>query len=238
MMKRKCMVLVCMLMAVCLLPLNALAGLYWGDVVLITARSSANVRKGPGADSGMIGEAKSENTYTFLGEKDGWYHIQFTADKQGYVSSKYSVLQAGLIWDDNVPGEVDAVVRNTHYNALNVRNKASLDSRVLGEIKPDTTWPYRGTENGWHRILYDGTIAFVAANRSTVEVVEDTTAAATPKAAAGAAASACDKCEGSGKCSVCEGEKEIYSSREKKNVPCPTCDGLGVCWACEGRGER
>ncbi len=230
-MKRRMTMLVSMLLILCLLPLNALAGLYWGDVVLITASSSANVRKGPSAEYGMIGEAKSENTYTCLGEKDGWYHIQFTADKQGYVSSKYSVVQRGLIWDDDVPGEVDAVVRNTHYNALNVRNRADLDSRVLGEIRPDTTWPYRGTENGWHRILYEGVIAYVAANRSTVEVLEDTAASATP------AANACEKCEGSGICSVCAGEKELYSSREKANVPCPTCDGLGICWACEGRGE-
>lgn len=235
-MKRRILTLVSVLLLICLLPWHALAGLYWGEVVLITAKSSANVRKGPGAEYGMIGEAKGENTYTYLGEKDGWYHIQFTAEKKGYISSKYGVLQPGIIWDDDVPGTVDAVVRNTHYNALNVRNKPSLDSRVLGEIRPDTTWPYRGTENGWHRILYDGSLAYVAANRSTVEVAEDTVSSATVKTAP--AANACDKCLGSGECSVCEGAKEIYSSREKRNVPCPTCDGLGVCWACEGRGER
>ena len=41
-MKRKCMGLFCLIMIVCLLPLNALAGLYWGEVVLITSQSSTS----------------------------------------------------------------------------------------------------------------------------------------------------------------------------------------------------
>lgn len=229
-MKRKLLAVTCLLLICCMLPLNALAGLRWGDIVRITSKSAVNVRSGPGSDYRMIGEAMSTNTYTMLGQENGWFFIQFTSTETGYVPSKYSQMEAGLIWDEYGPSEAEADVRNTHYNALNVRKGPGQNYGVIGEIKPDTTWPYRGTENGWHRILYNGQYGYVAANRSEIEVV-DTYASATSDGG-----EPCYMCDGDGKCPVCRGLGLIYDRVSGNNITCPTCTDDKICLACGGDG--
>lgn len=228
-MKRKMTVLLSLVMVLCMIPLSGLAGLRWGEIVRITSNSAVNVRKGPGTEYGMVGEAMSTNTYTYLGTENGWHHIQFTSSEKGYVPSKYSAVEPGLVWEEYGADEVEAVVRNTHYNALNVRKGPGQKYGVIAEIKPDSTWPYCGTENGWHRILYNGSYAYVAANRSSIEVV-DTYAGST------SSGEPCYDCGGSGVCRVCDGLGVIYDRKTGYNIECPTCEGEEICWTCGGDG--
>lgn len=229
-MKRRMMTAFCLIMVCCLLPLDALAGLTRGSVVRITHYNAVNVRKGPSVNYGIVGEAMPTNTYTYLGEKDGWYHIQFTSDKDGWITAKYGAIEDGYVWEDDSSEHVEVVVRNTHYNALNVRAGANKNARVIGEIKPDTTWPYHGTENGWNCILYQGQYGYVAGNRTTIEEVVvydyDTAGGATGSAAN------CGECGGTRTCQTCDGKGYVYSTMKKDNMDCPTCCGLGVCYAC------
>lgn len=229
-MKHPWKVLIISLLLICfLLPLNASAGLYWGDIVRITSKNAVNVYSGPGREYKFIGEAMSTNTYDFIGQDGDWYCIQFTSEKRGYVPVKYSTIEGGLVWRGGI-GEVAAVVRNTHYNALNVRNKPDKDSSVIGSMKPDTTLEYCGTENGWNRVLYNGDYAYVAGNRTTIEVVGEIYPGDT---VSGATASLnCDVCRGSRTCQTCRGEGWIYSVIKNDYVDCPSCAGLGLCYAC------
>lgn len=168
-MKRKWLISVSLVLVCCMLPLNALAGLYWGKIVRITARSAVNVYAWPERKN-FVGEAMSTNTYDYLGKSGDWYHIQFTSDQDGYIPAKYAAIEDGLVWRSGA-GEVDAVVRNTHYNTLNVRNAPSLKSSSIGELRSGDCLEYCGTENGWNRVYYQGSYAYVAANRTTIEVV-------------------------------------------------------------------
>ncbi|MBP3646538.1 MAG: SH3 domain-containing protein [Clostridia bacterium] len=228
-MKRKWKVLVCLMMVCFLLPVSASAGLYWGEIVRITSKSAVNVYSGPGRDYKFIGEAMSTNTYDFLGQEGDWNYIQFTSTKRGYVPVKYTTIEGGLVWR-NGPGEVDAVVRNTHYNSLNVRNAPDKESRVLGEMKPDTTLEYCGTENGWNRVLYKGDYAYVAGNRTAIEVVNEKYGSDAISGATGSAH--CDVCGGTAVCQTCDGQGYIYSVVNRDDVDCPSCAGLGLCYAC------
>ena len=248
-MKKK--MLVCLLLAICLLPIHAMAGLYWGTLVRITSKSAVNVRAEPNAKSKMLGEAMSTNTYTWLKTEGDWHYIQFTGDLRGYVPTKYTQLEEGLIWNDFMPNEADAVVSNTHYNALHVRTEPDKDSSVIGSIKPDSTWPYRGTENGWNRILYGDVYAYVAANRTAIEVVDSTAGATSSKSSvtvigdsmpglAGATGalstvSLCSECT-AGVCSTCGGSGEVYSRKAGGPIVCPSCEGDEACWRCGGDG--
>lgn len=236
MMKKTFLTLLCMLLAVCFLPLNALAGLYQGDVVYITARSPVNVRSQADADSRMVGEVTPENTYTLLDRVGDWYYIQFRHDIRGYIPTRYAQVQTGIIWDDNHPGELDAVVRNTHYNALNVRSEADLDSRVIDSIPPDSTFPFYGTEDGWHRIWIDGRYGFVAANRTTVEITDTWDIIGGPSTAKGS--EPCTECESTGDCYTCRNRGYVFGAVEQDYVDCPTCCGLAYCGACGGDGWR
>ena len=236
-MKRKLIMLICLLMTVCLLPLNAFAGLYLGPVVRITSNSAVNVRAEPTKNSRMLGEAMSTNIYTLLDTEGDWYKIQFTSEIQGYVPTRYSAIEEAVLWDEFHPAEVEAVVRNTHYNALNVRREPDKESASIGSIEPDSTYPFFGTENGWHRIMYNGVYAYVAANRSEVEITryyptydigDDLVKGGTP----------CDECEGSGECYPCRGRGYIFSTVEQEDIDCPTCCGLAFCYFCQGTGYR
>lgn len=241
-MKRRFWVVISLLMVCCLLPWNAFAGLYWGEVVRITSKTSANVYETANR-TGFIGEAQGENTYDYLGTTGDWHHIQFNRKKDGYVSAKYSVIEPGLVWRDG-PGEVEAVVRNTHYNALNVRDNNSLRSNVLGELRVDAVLPYCGDEDGWRRVWYYDDYAYIASNRTTIEVVgekPDTAAGATAEGGIGTDIDAyresrdfpdCAVCENTRLCPTCRGMGHVYGSVQKAEVECPSCCGLSVCYAC------
>lgn len=210
------------------MPLNATAGLVWGDLVRITSKSAVNVRKGPGTEYGLVGEAMSTNTYPYLGGENDWYQIQFTSNEVGWVPAKYTGVEIGLVWDVWAEDEVEAVARNTHSNALNVRSGPGKDYKVIGQIDPDTVWTYCGTENGWNRIIYGNGYAFVAANRTTIEVIGEIDAVS---GATGETAD-CEVCQNTRICPTCGGKRYVYSAIEGDNVDCPTCCGLGVCYAC------
>lgn len=237
----------CLLLVLCLLPVSAMAGLRRGKIVRVTAQTSVNVREEADANSKLLGEAMSNNTYTLLRSEGDWYYIQFTSQIKGYVSAKYTQVEDGLVWYDFIAGEVEAVVRNTHYNAVNVRTESTKHSDVIGEIKPDSTWPYCGTENGWNRIRYNDQYGFVAANLTTIEEVDSSAPAADPFTLLPGGFSfdqpsgdignsllfACSNCSG-GVCSTCDGNGTVYSRKTGSSITCPSCEGDKTCWACGG----
>ena len=226
-MKRKWLALVCLVMIVSLLPLEGLA-VRRGDVVRITNANAVNVRKGPGTGYSVIGEAQPENTYVYLGTENGWHRIIFTGDTEGYVSGNRTTIEDGLVPDYVGNGEkVEAVVRVTHYNALNVRKGPGKKYGAMGEAKPNTEWTYLGMDDGWNIIDYNGKTGYIAANRTEV-VVTDTIAGAT----SAATAEACFACGGSGVCSTCDGTYYIYHAAKKEHVACISCNATGECWAC------
>ena len=171
-MKRSVLALACLLMIACLLPLESLA-VCWGPVVRITARSAVNVRQKPDANSKMLGEVQPQNTYPCLSKTGDWYEIIYTGDITGYVPVKYVTLETGLVPNHLGSGvPVEAVVRVTHVNPLNVRGGPGKKYGTIGTAKPDSTYPFLGTDDGWNSIQYSATrIGYIAANRTTVEVV-------------------------------------------------------------------
>ena len=227
-MKRKWLALVCLLMIVCLLPLEGLA-IRRGDVVRITNSNAVNVRKGPGTGYGVIGEAASDNIYVYLGTENGWHRIIFR-DTEGYVSGNRTTIEDGLVPDYVGYGEkVEAVVRVTHGNALNVRKGPGKTYGSMGTAKPKSEWTYLGMDDGWNIIDYNGKTGYIAANRTEVEVLD---------VIGGATSSTmpCRVCPGDGVCTTCDGSKHIWHAAEWINVTCISCEGSGICWGCDGDG--
>lgn len=171
-MKRKWISLICLLAILCMLPLESLA-VSFGDVVRISNKVAVNVRKGPGTNYGLLGEAQPTNLYVYLGEEDGWYRILYR-DQEGYVAANRVTVETGLVPDEYGTGEsVYAIVRVTHSNKLNVRSGPGKKYKSLGQVSPGTTWDYAGMDDGWNIIyLPDGQLGYIAANRTEVEVVE------------------------------------------------------------------
>lgn len=229
-MKRKWMALVCVAVMLCVLPLEGMA-IRRGDVVRITNANAVNVRKGPGTGYGVIGEAQPENTYVYLGTENGWHRIIFTGDTEGYVSGNRTAIEDGLVPDYVGYGEkVEAVVRVTHGNALNVRKGPGQKYGSMGTARPQSEWTYLGMDDGWNIIDYNGKTGYIAANRTEVEVV-DVIAGAT------GGADPCADCEGEGDCWTCRGTGLIYNRKTGYSTECPTCEGEGICLTCRGTGR-
>ncbi|MBR2924597.1 MAG: SH3 domain-containing protein [Clostridia bacterium] len=211
-MKKKYFAFLCLLLMVSLLPLSGLAVKY-GDVVRITNPNAMNVRRGPGTGYGVIGEAQPTNIYIYLGEEDGWYCILFR-DEVGYVAANKVTLETGLVPDDFGWGDrVEAIVRVTHGNALNVRSGPGTKYGSIGQAKSGSTWEYLGMDDGWNIINYNGSYGYIAANRTEVEVIDG---GAEPTSVA---AESCEYCNGTGKLTILE---------LNAKVECVFCDGTGV----------
>lgn len=56
---------------------------------VINAQSGLNIRSGPGKDYGVVASAQNGSTVTILGEENGFYKINYSGDKVGYVSKDY-----------------------------------------------------------------------------------------------------------------------------------------------------
>lgn len=169
-MKRKLIAAICLLMVFCLLPMEGMA-LRLGNVVRVVNPGTLNVRKGPSTDYGVVGVVKPDYIYVYLGTENGWNKIIYSEDVVGYISGKKSTVEAGLVPDAYSDGPyAEAVVHITHTGTLNIRKGPSKDTKVIATAKPKDTYKYMGPDNGWYCIqLQDGTIGYVAANRSEVE---------------------------------------------------------------------
>lgn len=56
---------------------------------IVNAEKGLNIRSGPGREHGVVASAQNGAQVTILGEENGWYKINYTGDKIGYVSKDY-----------------------------------------------------------------------------------------------------------------------------------------------------
>ncbi len=243
-----------LLMLLCmLLPLEGLAVRY-GQVVRITNSGSLNVRSGPGTEHSPIGEAQPQNIYPYLGTENGWHHIRYTGNIDGYVSGNKSTVEPGIVPDDIGNGPfVNAVVRITNRYSLNIRSGPAKAYDVIGIAYPDEIYPYLGPDDGWYHIrLSNGQDGYVAANRTAVEVIGGMPVTPQPTARPTATPmpvltpipmptsyipsydpdGICNFCGGNGMCQTCNGMGLVYGAIENRYITCPSCLGYGYCWLC------
>ena len=211
-MKRALSLVMILLILCTLLPLPAMAATE--KVVRITNRNPVNVRKGPSKYYDSIGSAPSGSTYTYLGTENGWYHIQFTRTQSGYVYGQMAKIETVYVSATTTPSIVfpslfddddgDIVVYVTNRNPVNVRTGPHKNTKAIASVKPRETYPYMGTEDGWHYIkLPDGRRGFVADNMTAVVYEYDTSEKAPLRTT---------------KCNICHGNGYSF---------CFGCDGYG-----------
>ncbi|MBR2924685.1 MAG: SH3 domain-containing protein [Clostridia bacterium] len=251
-MKKRLLVLIVLLVLCWLVPMNSLAVRY-GQVVRVVSGSSTKVRSGPGTNHSSIGNAYLENIYPYLGTENGWYHIRYVGNLDGYVDASKCAVEPGLVQDSIGDGPfVDAVVRITNRYSINIRSGPAKAYDVVGTAYPDETYPYLGPEDGWYCIrMNNGLEGYVAANRTSVEILSEIPATQAPTAVPTAIPTAvptavptmapvyppvddgiCDMCGGNGLCRTCDGMGLVYGAVEQRYIVCPSCLGFGYCWIC------
>lgn len=66
------------------------------EAVITVATEVLRVRAEADVDSAFLGYVKQGQSYSILGEENGWYLIEFTSGKTGYISGQYVTIGANL----------------------------------------------------------------------------------------------------------------------------------------------
>nr|WP_237458567.1 N-acetylmuramoyl-L-alanine amidase [Pontibacillus yanchengensis] len=122
------------------------------------------VRDGASTSNKVIGHLQKGDQYSSTKSKGDWIQITFN-DKQGWVHKDYvsMVKQASTSPSkkDTANSKIGTITVQTP--SLNVRNKGSLNSKVIGSVKDGEQYPYVQEKNDWYEIkLGDGKKGWVA----------------------------------------------------------------------------
>ncbi|MEN8121131.1 MAG: N-acetylmuramidase domain-containing protein [Bacteroidota bacterium] len=107
-----------------------------------------NVRSDSSLDSDVIGKLKRNELVEIIGIEDNWFEIQFS-ESSVFVSAKFikPIIKSGSVI----------------ANILNVRSLPNRESDVIGKLKRDKRVIVVDELEGWYRIKYKETFAYVSA---------------------------------------------------------------------------
>ena len=88
-----------------------------------------NVRTAPNTDGAFLGYVKMGETYEILGEENGWYLVEFTPGRTGYISGKYISLTTSL-----GNGMTNAEVAAYEYQHSLAAKADSIGAELRGKI--------------------------------------------------------------------------------------------------------
>ena len=135
-----------------------------------------NVRSGAGTKYSKIGTLKKGATVTILSSSNGWYKIQYTSSKTGWVSGSYIKVttttsnsgsssngssnsgstSSGNTSSGNTSSGTTTTTKTGTVTAdeLNVRSGAGTSYSIIGTLKKGAKVTILSTSNGWHKIQY------------------------------------------------------------------------------------
>lgn len=120
----------------------------------VNSEGSLNLRSEASTKSDIIASLKSGSNVIVTGETDnGWYEVVSNGE-QGFVSGEY------LSVSDSADFEIGCgIVTGT---SVNVRSAADVSSSVLCQMKKLSSVDICGIENGWYKINYDDSVAYIS----------------------------------------------------------------------------
>lgn len=107
--------------------------------------SYLNVRTGPSTSHKILGTATKGKTFTALDSESGWYKIQYSGTRTGWISGKY--VKTISESDDN-----ETTVKNTADEFLNVRSGKGMSYDVLATIDKDDTATLLSPSGNWWKV--------------------------------------------------------------------------------------
>ncbi|MEW9049506.1 MAG: SH3 domain-containing protein [Neobacillus sp.] len=121
------------------------------------------VRSGPGTNFRIIGNLNKGQAITVLAENENWLKIEASFG-EGWVSKQYVDLKSttkttGTKLDNSTSTETGKVTA-----LLNVRDKPSTSSSVIGKVANGTSVKIYSKQNNWLEIEFNGQRAWVSAD--------------------------------------------------------------------------
>lgn len=139
-----------------------------------------NVRSNPTTDSEVLGQLAMGTVVDILSTENGWCRILYNGIP-AYISADYVSAQQPSATDATTAPTTAGIPANTTVyvtaNKLNVRREPMAAGDVLGQLLYGAAVTVLSAENGWCRIDYQGTTAYISADYVSLTAPNATTTA-------------------------------------------------------------
>ncbi|UQX54319.1 SH3 domain-containing protein [Cytobacillus pseudoceanisediminis] len=130
----------------------------------IITTDGLRVRKGPGTSYGVLGTIQKGTAYKVMSTEGSWVKIQ-TPYGDGWVANEfvqYSGSQKKNSSSSSQTGKITA-------NSLNVRNRPSLNSDVIGKLNSGETVAVISQNDSWTEISFSGNAGWISSQYIAVQ---------------------------------------------------------------------
>jgi N-acetylmuramoyl-L-alanine amidase len=117
----------------------------------ISTVNSLNIRGSASLNGSIVGKLNKGSKVSVSGSAPGWYRIKFGAS-EGWVSSQYIEKSSST---PAIAGSQEAYGKVT-IHSLNVRDKASLNGKVVGAVKQGEAYEILEEKNNWYKLALKG----------------------------------------------------------------------------------
>ena len=121
---------------------------------IVNCKKQINVREQATSLSKLVGVAKKGETYKVLATAGSWVKIEYNG-KTGYVFKTYIRVTEP---EESIEGKTGTIDCKTQ---VNVRAKATKDSKLLGKAKKGETFTVLGKSGNWIKIDFSGKTGYV-----------------------------------------------------------------------------
>jgi N-acetylmuramoyl-L-alanine amidase len=116
--------------------------------------SSLNVRQKPSMNASRVGQLSYGAAVTVHSQSNGWAEITYEG-KNAWVSSEYLKMSGEPATDGGkTSAPVDQFTGTVTASQLNVRDKNTLDGRVIGSVSKGQSFKILEEQNNWVKIEY------------------------------------------------------------------------------------
>jgi N-acetylmuramoyl-L-alanine amidase len=117
----------------------------------VSTVDSLNVRSSAGLNASILGNLAKGSNVSITGSLTGWYRIDF-GGSTGWVSSQYIEKSASA----PSPSSSQSVYGRATIYSLNVRDKASLNGKVVGSVKQGEAYKILEEKDNWYKLSLNG----------------------------------------------------------------------------------
>ena len=135
---------------------------YASNIGTVTA-SSLNVRSGPSTSYTVVTTVKKNDKVNILQSSNGWYKIETSSGKQGWVSSSY-ISASNSNTNNSTNNNTQSNIAIVNTDGLNFRNGAGTSYSIIKVLNKGEKVEVISESNGWSKIKFNGKEGYVSSD--------------------------------------------------------------------------
>ena len=133
---------------------------YASNIGTVTA-SSLNVRSGPSTSYTVVTTVKKNDKVNILQSSNGWYKIETSSGKQGWVSSSY-ISASNSNTNNSTNNNTQSNIAIVNTDGLNFRNGVGTSYSIIKVLNKGEKVEVISESNGWSKVKHDSRLGYVA----------------------------------------------------------------------------